>query len=100
MPRRPKTRPRRAPKQQRAEDTLEVLVAATERVLARRGFHAATTNEIAEVAGVAIGTLYRWFPTKEALVGVVVHRMWESELNVVVAHAPSVGTRALPDLVR
>jgi AcrR family transcriptional regulator len=57
-----------------------VLLRATELVVAQKGFHAATTNRIAEVAGVSIGTLYHYFPTKEALVEAVVHRMWEEEL--------------------
>jgi AcrR family transcriptional regulator len=56
------------------------LLRATELVMAKDGFHGATTNRIAEVAGVSVGTLYHYFPTKEALVEAVVHRMWEEEL--------------------
>jgi AcrR family transcriptional regulator len=97
---RPRTRQRRAPRQDRAQDTLVVLLEATERVLAKRGFFAATTNEIAAVAGVGIGTLYRYFPTKEALVERIVHRMWEAELEVVSAHAPLVGKTPLRELIR
>ncbi|MET0284788.1 MAG: helix-turn-helix domain-containing protein [Polyangiales bacterium] len=44
------------------------------RVLARRGFEAFTTNEVAELAGVAIGSLYEYFPTKQVLVAEVVRR--------------------------
>jgi AcrR family transcriptional regulator len=80
VPRRAHTRPRRAPRQRRAEDTVAILLDATERVVSKSGFHAATTNAIAKVAGVSIGTLYHYFPTKEALVSGVVHRMWEAEL--------------------
>src|SRR5947209_7506544 len=75
MPRRARTSPRRAPRQKRAEDTVSVLLRATEITLARYGFHAATTNRIAAAAGVSIGTLYHYFPTKEALVETVVHNM-------------------------
>jgi AcrR family transcriptional regulator len=87
MPRRPKTAPRRPPKQERSQETVAVLMEATERVLAKEGYQAATTNRIAEVAGVSIGTLYHYFPTKEALIEALVHRMWADELALVEARA-------------
>jgi AcrR family transcriptional regulator len=90
MPRRPKTRPRRPPKQERSQETVAVLVEATERVLTKEGYAAATTNRIAEVAGVSIGTLYHYFPTKEALIEALVHRMWADELALVEARAATV----------
>ena len=77
---RPRTAPRRAPRQKRAEDTVAVLLDATEIVMAKGGFHAATTNHIAHAAGVSIGTVYQYFPSKEALVEAVVHRLWAREL--------------------
>jgi AcrR family transcriptional regulator len=64
-----------------------VLLDATEIVLAKRGFLATTTNHIATQAGVSIGTLYHYFPSKEALIEAVVHRMWTRELEVLAAHA-------------
>lgn len=81
--RRTRTAPRRAPSQKRGVDTVSVLLEATERVMARHGFVAATTNRIADAAGVSIGTLYHYFPSKEALIEAVVHRMWEREFAVV-----------------
>ena len=65
---------------------MSVLLEATENVLAERGFAATTTNHIAEEAGVSIGTLYHYFPSKEALVEAVVHGMWARELAVLQAH--------------
>lgn len=67
-----------------------MLVEATERVLTKEGYAAATTNRIAEVAGVSIGTLYHYFPTKEALIEALVHRMWADELQLVEARAAMV----------
>lgn len=99
MPRRARTEARRQPRQQRGEATIAVLLEATERVLSRDGFHGATTNEIAKVAGVSIGTLYHYFPTKEALVAAVVHRMWEAELTAVMAHAGAFVTEPLPEAI-
>ena len=77
-----------------------MLLDATERVVSKRGFHAATTNHIARVAGVSIGTLYHYFPTKEALVSAVVHRMWESELMAVMKHANAFVEAPLADAIR
>jgi len=57
------------------------LLEATERVARRVGFQAATTKEIASTAGVSIGTLYRYFPNKEALLAAVVGRHWTVGLH-------------------
>ena len=67
MPRSARRSPRRAARQSRAEDTIGVLLDATEMVLGQHGFARTTTNRIAERAGVSIGTLYRYFPSAEAL---------------------------------
>ena len=77
-----------------------MLLDATERVVSKRGFHAATTNHIARVAGVSIGTLYHYFPTKEALVSAVVHRMWQGELLAVMKHAQAFQDAPLADAIR
>jgi AcrR family transcriptional regulator len=100
LPRRPKTTPRRSPRQRRSQDTVEVLMAATEKVLTRDGFARATTNRIAEAAGVSIGTLYHFFPTKEALVEALVHRMWADELAMLESRAAVLAQAPLEDAVR
>lgn len=79
---------------------MAVLLEATERVMAERGFAGATTNHIAEVAGVSIGTLYHYFPTKEALVEAVVHRMWQQELEAVAREAVRLETEPLGSATR
>ncbi len=66
--------PRKTPQQQRSRETYAALVESAARVLARRGFEAFTTNEVAALAGVAIGSLYEYFPTKQVLVAEVVRR--------------------------
>jgi AcrR family transcriptional regulator len=100
MPRAARTVPRRKPRQKRAEDTVVVLVEATERVVSKVGFRAATTNHIAKVAGVSIGTLYHYFPTKEALVSAVVHRMWRDELAAVMQHANTFAEAPLEEAIQ
>ena len=74
MPRSAARRPRRKAKQERALQTVETLLEAAARVLKRRGFAAATTNRIAEAAGVSVGTLYEYFGNKEALFDALIQR--------------------------
>ncbi|MDX2009524.1 MAG: TetR/AcrR family transcriptional regulator [Myxococcaceae bacterium] len=70
----PKTSPRKEARQARSRATVEYLLAATARVLVREGYDRASTNRIAEVAGVNIASLYQYFPSKEALVARVFER--------------------------
>ena len=48
--------------------------------MANVGFAAATTNEIARVAGVSIGTIYRYYPSKQALFAELIRRRWQAEM--------------------
>lgn len=74
MARRPQTNPRKQASQERSRATVDALVEATARVLIREGYDRASTNKIAAVAGVSIGSLYQYFPSKEALVAAVIDR--------------------------
>lgn len=64
--------PRKQPLQQRGQQTYRSIVAATARVLERKGYEALTTNHVAKVAGVGIASVYEYFPGKHALVAAVV----------------------------
>lgn len=66
MPPIPKTA-RRQPKQARALATRDAILEAATQILERHGEAAFTTNRIAERAGVSIGTLYQYFPNKQAI---------------------------------
>lgn len=74
MARRPPTKPRKTASQERSRATVDALVEATARILVKEGFDKASTNRIAEVAGVSVGSLYQYFPGKEALVAAVIER--------------------------
>ncbi len=67
-------RPRKAPRQARAAQTVEVLLAAAARVLRRESLAGFNTNRVAEVAGVSVGSLYQYFPNKAALVAALIDR--------------------------
>jgi len=72
MARRPLTNPRKHASQERSRATVDALIAATARILVREGFDKASTNHIADLAGVSIGSLYQYFPSKESLVAAAV----------------------------
>ena len=66
--------PRKLPKQARSEATVEAILEAAAQVFERHGYAAATTNRIAARAGVSIGSLYQYFPNKDAILVALVHR--------------------------
>src|SRR5947208_6473911 len=74
MARKPPTKPRKNASQERSRATVEALIEATARILVREGFDKASTNRIALAAGVSVGSLYQYYPGKEALVVAVIER--------------------------
>ena len=71
---------RRLPRQRRARQTVEAVLDAVARVLKREGVKAVTTNRIAEVAGVSIGSVYQYFPNKRAIF-VALHQRHIEEID-------------------
>jgi AcrR family transcriptional regulator len=59
--------PRKRPIQARSAETVTAILEAAARILEERGFDGYTTNAIAERAGVSIGSLYQYFPGKDAV---------------------------------
>jgi AcrR family transcriptional regulator len=64
--------PRKLPQQERALFTVDSILTAARSIIQQKGYEAATTNHIADVAGVSIGSLYQYFPSKEAIVAALV----------------------------
>jgi len=60
-------KPRKTARQTRATQTVEAIVEAAARILETRGLEGYTTNAVAERAGVSIGSLYQYFPNKDAI---------------------------------
>jgi len=67
MAHKPRTNPRKTASQKRSRATVDVLIEATARILMKDGYDRASTNKIAAVAGVSIGSLYQYFPNKAAI---------------------------------
>jgi AcrR family transcriptional regulator len=72
---------RKAPTQQRAQATVEAILQAAAHILGRRGWLKFTTNEVAETAGVSIGSLYQYFPNKLALAEAIRERHLQQVLG-------------------
>jgi AcrR family transcriptional regulator len=66
--------PRKLPKEGRSEATVEAILEAAAQVFERHGYAAGTTNRIAARAGVSIGSLYQYFPNKDAVLVALVRR--------------------------
>lgn len=62
---------------------MKAILDATARILIERGFAAVTTNAVAERAGVSVGSLYQYFPNKEALVSALHARHGEQMMAVI-----------------
>lgn len=67
-------RPRKSPRQARSQVTCDAIVRAAELVLEEQGADALTTTRVAKKAGVSVGSLYQYFPNKDALVAALVER--------------------------
>jgi AcrR family transcriptional regulator len=100
MARRPPTKPRKHASQERSRATVDALVEATARILVREGFDKASTNRIAEVAGVSVGSLYQYFPGKEALVAAVVDRHNQEIMQLVRSALSEVAAQPVEKAVR
>jgi AcrR family transcriptional regulator len=71
---RTRLRPRKAPRQARSAEMVETIVEAAARILETRGLAGFNTNAVAERAGVSVGSLYQYFPNKEALIAALSNR--------------------------
>lgn len=80
-----RTTPRKRPRQKRSQATVDAILEATAQVLVTDGYDKTSTNRVAERAGVSIGSLYQYFPNKEALVGELVDRYSNRVMQLILA---------------
>jgi AcrR family transcriptional regulator len=78
MPTLPPLDARKRPRQRRSEVTVEAVLEAAARILETRGLAGYNTNDIARVAGISVGSLYQYFPNKDAITSALVHREMEA----------------------
>jgi AcrR family transcriptional regulator len=81
--------PRKKPRQRRAQATIDTIFEATIQVLLANGVDGVTTIQIAERAGVSIGSLYQYFPNKRALMASAVRRHVGEVVDLTIAACQS-----------
>ena len=74
-------KPRKAPRQKRSQNTMDVILQATGELICARGLDGFGTNQIADRAGVSIGSLYQYFPDKEAILACMIRDMRREMLH-------------------
>lgn len=94
-----RARPRKQPSQARARHTVDAIVEAAARILEEHGHGGFNTNAVAERAGVSIGTLYQYFPYKDALLGALIGRETARLLAEVESAARALSGREALDAV-
>jgi AcrR family transcriptional regulator len=100
MARKPATKPRKLAAQDRSRATVDALVEATARILVKDGFDKASTNRIAAKAGVSVGSLYQYYPSKEALVAAVIDRHNRELMRIVRGALADVATLPIEQAIR
>lgn len=99
MAARVRTAPRKQAVQPRAKATVDVILEATARLLVREGYDRTSTNKVAVAAGVSIGSLYQYFPSKEALVAALMDRHTDEMMALVRGKTAEVWASPVPVVV-
>jgi len=72
---------RKQPLQQRSRETVAVILEAAARILEERGLEGYNTNAVAERGGVSVGSVYQYFPNKDALTLALIARFEDKILG-------------------
>lgn len=92
--------PRKAPRQARAQATRDAIVEAAAHIIADSGLAGFNTNAVARRAGVSIGSLYQYFPNKDALMVALIHRQQQAQLATLTDAAAGLSEADLETTVR
>lgn len=97
--------PRKSPRQRRSQHTVASLLEAAAQLLETQGLDGFNTNAVAERAGVSIGSLYQYFPSKDALTLALLQREAErfhadASAALAIAQGPAALRRLIEAAVR
>ena len=84
--------PRKLPSQSRSRSLVAALVEACLKILENEGPDALTVNRLSEVSGVAVGSIYQYFPNKDAVVSLAFDHILHEEATV---HVPALRERVV-----
>ncbi|MFF3975427.1 TetR/AcrR family transcriptional regulator [Streptomyces sp. NPDC001828] len=92
--------PRKQPRQVRAELTRQRILDAAARVFAEHGYAAGTTNRIAERARVSIGSLYQYYPNKDAILVELLTRHLDAGMAALSRHQDEPSPKSIEGVMR
>jgi AcrR family transcriptional regulator len=95
----PAPEPRKRPKQERSQATVEAILTATAHILTELGYDRFNTNRVAELAGVSIGSLYQYFPNKEALILALAEQHASEMVALAQHHLEALGDCSISEVV-
>ena len=99
-PTKARSRPRKTPQQERSREMVEAILEAATRIFVRDGYAKATTNRIARAAGISVGSLYQYFPGKDAIAVALLRRHRARILETVARHLAGIDEASLEVRVR
>ena len=88
--------PRKSPTQDRARETVEAILEAAVDLFSSRGYARTSTNHIARRAGVSVGSLYQYFPNKDAVLTALLSRHLAAVESAISACIPLLRDPAVP----
>jgi len=90
---------RKKPEQKRSQTLFESIIESAARVLPALGYARATTNRIAKRAGISIGSLYQYFPNKDAIIASLLERELNKHFDEVASIVEREEDRSLDEIV-
>lgn len=93
-------KPRKKPVQGRSRVTVDAILEAAARLFVRDGYPNTTTNRIAELAGVSVGSLYEYFPNKGSILLALLQRQFNGTQDLMREHLAAVHGASLEVVVR
>jgi AcrR family transcriptional regulator len=108
MPSQSSAKPRKRPRQERSQATVQAILTAAAHILTEAGYDHFTTNKVAERAGVSIGSLYQYFPNKESLLLALAEHHAREVMQLAQHHLVGIGdpcgngkaARPIPEVLR
>src|SRR5277367_2401890 len=91
---------RRSPSQARSRAMVERILSAAARVLEDSGYQDASTNRIAREAGISPGSLYQYYPDKDAIVAEIIVRLIDEFASAITPALRAAATEQPPDSIR
>ncbi len=91
--------PRKRPVQRRSQATVDAILDAAAQVLRKKGYAKTTTNAIAERAGVSIGSLYEYFPNKDAVFAALQEKLHRAQFASVIGQISIAATASAKDVI-